>query len=743
MSSIVLKIPTESQSFRAALTDATLRDRVQEWMAAAVALDDAIYIPLRTDWMPNGTRRTTDGVEVLLAGRWPPEVVAEQGPRISGAVFGRVWEIVCGASGSPDFSGIATCGLYEENNEQSANRAQSEAPAVAQKSVSDGHVLPPVQVGPGQTPDRLVEAIDPKREVDPGIPTDGERYVPDAEIDDVAVGVEPEPVIADVEIDAATPWSPDGGVDTLTPIVKLLEHYGARFLPGFFDRPIEEVRADLKQMARDEKVIHTYAAEREQQAAAAEKRQRENEEYEAATLRAQYTRTDAGNADRFVATFGADVRYCDAFKGWFVWNGGYWARDETKQILALATEVARGIYHEAQVCSDADFRQALGKWAIATESLNRRKAMIESVAPYVALRPDALDAHPMLLNCRNGTLDLETITFREPCREDLLTKQAGVEYAPGAVCPLWLAHLDLVFAGDREVINGFQQMAGYSLIDGNPEQVMFILFGRGKNGKSVTMRVLSEVLGDYAVNIAPESLMIKGNDVIRSDLARLKGARMATSSEGNEGALLAENVVKSLTGNEDKLTVARKYENEFEFIPTAKIWLATNHEPRIKGTDDGIWRRIWLIPFEVQIPEGQRDPQITDKLLAERTGILNWMLDGLRKYQEQGMRLRPPAKVVAATKQYRKESDVLGRAIDEELVCGAAAKGRIIARKELTAGLRRWFEEQDERMPGPQKIAQALRERGVADGPVQGGVRYWIHARWKTDEEQEDDGIRR
>ena len=231
MSSIVLKIPTESQSFRAALTDATLRDRVQEWMAAAVALDDAIYIPLRTDWMPNGNRCTVDGVEVLLGGRWPPEVDANQGARISGAVFGRVWEIVCGASGSPDFSGIATCGLYEENNEQSANRAQNEAPEVAQKSVSDEHVLPPVQVGPGQTPDRPVEAIDPKREVDPGNPTDGERYVPDAEIDDVAVGVEPAPVIPDEEIkrlepaiESAFPLDKIAGMQAAS-IVMMLESY--------------------------------------------------------------------------------------------------------------------------------------------------------------------------------------------------------------------------------------------------------------------------------------------------------------------------------------------------------------------------------------------------------------------------------------------------------------------------------------------------------------------------------------
>ncbi|HNQ34393.1 MAG TPA: hypothetical protein PKJ93_11535 [Methanoculleus sp.] len=130
MSSIVLKIPYESQSFHAALTDATLRDRVQEWVAAAVTLDDAVYIPLRTDWMPPRDRRTADGVEVLLAGRWPPEVDAETGPRVSAAFFGRVWDTLCNATPADEPEDIATCGLSGVNEEQTENEAPEEAPVV-------------------------------------------------------------------------------------------------------------------------------------------------------------------------------------------------------------------------------------------------------------------------------------------------------------------------------------------------------------------------------------------------------------------------------------------------------------------------------------------------------------------------------------------------------------------------------------------------------------------------------------
>jgi putative DNA primase/helicase len=367
--------------------------------------------------------------------------------------------------------------------------------------------------------------------------------------------------------------------------------------------------------------------------------------------------------------------------------------------------------------------------------LSRMKAMIACAAPAVAVTPDEFDARPELLNCRNGTLELDTLTFREARREDLLTKCCGVDYDPAATCPGWLAHLDLIFNGDAEVIGGFQQMAGYSLLDGNPEQVMFILLGRGKNGKSVTLRVLSEVLGDYAINIAAESLMLKRNDAVRSDLARLKGARLATSAEGGEGARLDEGVVKQLTGFEDKITVRRLYEQEFEFTPTMKIWFATNHAPKIRGTDDGIWRRIWLIPFEVQIPEEQRDPRITERLLEERAGILNWMVDGLRQYHAQGRRLRPSDKVLAATAQFRSESDVLGRFVAQEMRVDPLGT---IERTVLYKIYLKWCEDEGEKPVSNRAVIKYLRERGFGERKL-GGAMCWTGIRIKSATEAEVD----
>ena len=443
--------------------------------------------------------------------------------------------------------------------------------------------------------------------------------------------------------------------------------------------------------------------------------------------------TDDGNGDRLVAQYRDSIRYCKTFDAWYIWNGSFWERDETCRMLALAKRVARTIHIEASATTD-DRREKVGKWALTSGMLSRLKAMIACAAPAVAVTPDEFDARPELLNCKNGTLELDTLTFREARREDLLTKCCGVDYDPAAECPTWLAHLDLVFGGDAAYIRGFQELCGYSLLQYNPEQIMAILYGTGKNGKSVTIGALARVWGDYAVNIAAESLMVRRGDGPRSDLARLHGARLVTASEGESGAYLAESVVKQLTGD-DAITVRRLYENEFEFRPGAKIFLATNHEPRIRGTDEGIWRRLWLLPFTVTIPEDRRDPGILDKLEAEGSGILNWCIEGLRRYQENGCRLAPPAKVVAATARFRSESDVIGRFLAQEMKVDPLGT---IARSALYKIYLQWCEDEGERPVSNRTVIKYLRERGFGERKT-GGVMCWTGIRIKSATEAEED----
>jgi P4 family phage/plasmid primase-like protien len=447
----------------------------------------------------------------------------------------------------------------------------------------------------------------------------------------------------------------------------------------------------------------------------------------------EYALTDAGNAERLIAAYGDQVRYCAAFNAWYLWNGKVWVRDDANRMLLIATIVARSIHREAAEAPTADRSRALSRWAIISESLHARKAMIDSAAPHIPVLPGAFDARPELFNCRNGTLELATMTFREHRKEDMLTKMAAADYDPAAQCPQWLAHLDMIFGSDADYLNGFQSMCGYTLLGTNPRQVMFILYGRGRNGKSKTIEVLARIFADYAVNIAADSLMAKRFENARSDLARLAGARLATAAEGAEGAKMDEAIIKQITG-EYVITVRKLYENEFEFTPVAKIWMTTNHEPVIPGTDDGIWRRIWMVPFSVQIPEEKCDPDIAAKLLSESSGILNWCLAGLSRYYANGNRLVQPRKVLQATANLRTVSDTVGLFLATECVLELEARMTRTAFKEMFA---KWCEEEGIRhIPSGRRIALALKERGVHEGGRSGNDRFWSGIRWKNHEER-------
>lgn len=444
-----------------------------------------------------------------------------------------------------------------------------------------------------------------------------------------------------------------------------------------------------------------------------------------------YDFTDAGNSDRLINQYGQNVRHCQLFKSWYTWTGQVWEKDVTNRMLDLSTRTARSIMIES-LCYSNDKAQACGKWAFASQSLARRNAMVEGATYQVAVTPDAWDLPENLLNCQNGTLEIDTMTFRDHQRDDLLTKIMGVDYKPGATCPRWEEHIKMVLADDDDLIRGFQEICGYTLLAKNPEQVVFILYGTGKNGKNVTMDTLSFIMGDYATHIAAESLMIKRGESPRSDLARLAGSRMVTASEPAENAALAETVIKQLTGDA-RVTVRRLYENEFEFEPGGKIWLATNYQPRIVGTDEGIWRRIWLIPFTYTIPEDRRLLGYEAVLQAEASGILNWCLEGYLRWRKQGG-LMQPAAVKVATAQYRKEADTVAAWMADKVTL---APGRQISRKEVRASYESWCDEAGERPVSARKLAQELRGRGIQDGSISMGSRAWSGLRWKSAEEQE------
>ena len=267
------------------------------------------------------------------------------------------------------------------------------------------------------------------------------------------------------------------------------------------------------------------------------------------------TLTDAGNAQRFAARHGPDVRYCYRWRSWFVWDTHRWVRDDGDKVMARAKETARALYAEAAAEGDEHRRKALGLWARVSEGAERLKALLTLAQsePGIPVTPDQLDADPYLFNCANGTVDLRTGIVREARREHFITKLTPVAYDPKAPCPRWTACLHRILAGQEPVIAFIQRAIGYALTGDTREQSLFVLWGRGANGKTTLVTTVYRQLGDYAVSTRPETLMEKRGDSIPNDVARLAGARYVIAVEGERGQRLAEGLVKRMSGG-DPLT---------------------------------------------------------------------------------------------------------------------------------------------------------------------------------------------
>ena len=381
--------------------------------------------------------------------------------------------------------------------------------------------------------------------------------------------------------------------------------------------------------------------------------------------------TDAGNAECMVKLFGDHLRYCHTRRKWFVWDGVRWRVDDRSISLRAAVLVARARQQAAVHAEDIDARRKLFNWAVGSENYKRAGEtlkMAQSLPPF-ATRIDQFDADPLLATVTNGTLDLRGGDFRRSRTDDFLTMQLGAEYVRGADAPRWRQFLDEVFGGDEELIDYVQRAVGYSLSGETSEQVLFLCYGHGANGKSVFLGVLSQLLGDYAGAASFETFDAGRRSEASNDLAGLKGKRLVTVIETEEDRRLAEAKVKAVTG-EDVISCRFLYGEYFTYRPQFKIWMAMNHKPAIRGTDRGIWRRIRVVPF-TQSFEGREDRALKAKLHAELSGILNWALEGLTKWRESGLSL--PKAVQDATEEYRRESDSVGLWIEERTYKAAAA----------------------------------------------------------------------
>jgi putative DNA primase/helicase len=417
-------------------------------------------------------------------------------------------------------------------------------------------------------------------------------------------------------------------------------------------------------------------------------------------------RTDLGNAHRMVREHGGDLRHCHPWKKWLCWDGKRWRPDDTGEpvrrakqtvtrLYCAALEDVQAIGAELEELGEADERgrelkarlaraQKMMSWALTSEAAPRLAAMAELARsePGIPVVPGDLDGQPWLLNCVNGTVELRTGAIREHRREDYLTGLCPTEFRPEAPCPAFERFLAAVFQRDGDLPGFVQRLLGRCLTGDVSEQILPIFWGKGANGKSTLLNTVLSVLGtDYAMKAPADLLMTSRGDRHPTELADLFGKRLVVASETRQGRHLNESLIKDLTGGE-RIRARGMRENFWEFPPTHKVILQTNHKPAVPGGGHGMWRRLRLVPFDVRFSdpdepenrgrqsrgEPRADKQLDLKLAGEREGILAWLVRGCLEWQRQGLGV--PESVAAATAAYRAGEDVLARFLAEKCMRG-------------------------------------------------------------------------
>jgi putative DNA primase/helicase len=396
----------------------------------------------------------------------------------------------------------------------------------------------------------------------------------------------------------------------------------------------------------------------------------------------------------FTERHGDELRYVSQWGKWFRWDTTCWAEERTLAVYDLARKICRDA--AAELDQKVASRILSASTRSAVENLARSDRRLAATV-------EQWDADLWLINTPGGTVDLRTGKVRQHDRTDHITKRTAV--APGGGCPTWLQFLDRVTDGNGELISFLKRMAGYSLTGSTQEHALFFLYGTGANGKSVFINTIAQIAADYGATAPMETFTVSNNERHPTDMAMLRGARVVISSETEEGRRWAESKVKALTGG-DPISARFMRQDFFTFIPQFKLIVAGNHRPGIRNVDEGMRRRLNLIPFTVTIPPDQRDAMLPEKLKVEWPGILAWMIEGCLEWQRDG--LNPPDLVRAATDEYLSGEDAIERWMNDRCVSGPSYAS---PSKDLWESWRDWAKETGEYEGTQKKLIQAIKDR--------------------------------
>ncbi len=441
--------------------------------------------------------------------------------------------------------------------------------------------------------------------------------------------------------------------------------------------------------------------------------------------------TDVTNCDYFLKAYGDIIRYCITWNKFLFWNGTNWDIDTRGRVAERCKKFVHKMYRGMRYITDRQLEAAFEKHLIKSESFRRIQALegLLKISEEIKVEDFELDRDNYLFNVEGWTLNLKNGRSKVPNAKDLITKKSRFIYEKDADCPVWKMFLMQIFNKDLQLIRFIQKAMGYALSGDVSEQCLFILWGTGANGKSTFLNVMLELFGDYALSTGIETFM-KKNSEQSNDIARLKGMRLVTTSEIEQGRQISESLIKMVTG-EDALTARFLYGEYFSFKPTFKIFMATNHKPKIRGADNGIWRRIKMIPFTVTIPPEQRDKNLTEKLIAENSGILNWLLKGYAMWKKEGLE-EPPA-VREANEEYRMDMDSVGTFVTDCLELDASLQWRLPTNMLYQTYIK-WCNKNNERIMSQKWLGMRMSEKGFKR-VITNGQRLWcglaVKMQWK------------
>lgn len=407
----------------------------------------------------------------------------------------------------------------------------------------------------------------------------------------------------------------------------------------------------------------------------------------------------------FAERYADDLRYVALWNLWLTWTGTYWAQDETLAVFDRARRINREIAERALRPGGTKAKRvataiASAKAVAATLSLARSDRRI-------AATTEQWDRDPFALCTPAGIVDLRSGVLRPALPEDYATRSTSVAPAPpGATSPLWMTFLARVMDGNTELVGYLQRVAGYALTGETKEHALWFAHGTGRNGKGVFLNTLSRICGTYAAVSAMETFVSSGSSQHPTDLAMLRGARLVTSQETEDGRRWAESKIKAMTGG-DPITARYMRQDFFTFDPQFKLIIAGNHKPGLRGVDEAIRARFNLVPFSVTIPQAERDTDLPEKLKAEWPAILRWAIDGCLDWQRTG--LRPPDAVQAATADYLAEEDAFSLWLTE---CTERRDWSRENTADLFASWRRWAEAAGEFVGSQKRFSQSLQARG-------------------------------